>query len=56
MIDTGPDHAKVFSAEVTLGGEVLGRGTGSSKKLAERLAAVAALEVLSARSGDGQGA
>ena len=56
VTDTGPDHAKVFSAEVTLGGEVLGRGTGSSKKLAERLAAVVALEVLSARSGDGQGA
>jgi ribonuclease-3 len=54
--DTGPDHAKVFSAEVTLGGEVLGRGTGSSKKLAERLAAVAALEVLAARSGDDPGA
>ena len=41
---------------VSLGGEVLGRGTGSSKKLAERLAAVAALEVLAARSGDDPGA
>ena len=51
--DTGPDHAKVFFAEVTLGGEVLGRGSGTSKKLAERLAAVAALEVLAARHSDG---
>lgn len=51
--DTGPDHAKVFFAEVTLGGQVLGRGSGTSKKLAERLAAVAALEVLAARHSDG---
>jgi ribonuclease-3 len=50
--DKGPDHAKVFFAEVTVGGEVLGRGTGSSKKLAERVAAAAALEVLAARMGD----
>ncbi len=50
--DTGPDHSKVFFAEVTLGGEVLGRGSGTSKKLAERLAAMAALEVLSARFGE----
>jgi ribonuclease-3 len=53
--DTGPDHAKLFFAEVTLGAEVLGRGSGSSKKLAERLAAVAALEVLAARHGDQPG-
>ncbi len=52
--DQGPDHAKVFSAEVVLGGDVLGRGTGSSKKHAERIAAAAALVVLAARLGDGQ--
>jgi len=50
--DKGPDHAKVFFAEVTVGGEVLGRGTGTSKKLAERVAAAAALEVIGARQGD----
>jgi ribonuclease-3 len=50
--EKGPDHAKVFFAEVTVGGELLGRGTGSSKKLAERLAAAAALEVLATREGD----
>ena len=27
VTDKGPDHAKVFFAEVTVGGEVLGRGT-----------------------------
>ena len=47
--DRGPDHAKVFSAEVIVGGDVLGRGTGTSKKLAERLAAAAALEALARR-------
>jgi ribonuclease-3 len=45
--DKGPDHAKVFFAEVTVGTDVVGRGTGSSKKIAERLAAAAALEVIS---------
>ena len=50
--DKGPDHAKVFFAEVTVGGEVLGRGTGPSKKFAERVAAAAALEVMAARLGD----
>ena len=52
LSEKGPDHAKVFFAEVTLGGELLGRGTGSSKKLAERLAAAGALETLAAREGD----
>ncbi len=50
--DKGPDHAKVFSAEVTVGGEVLGRGTGTSKKIAERVAAAAALEVIESRRGE----
>ncbi|MGD0982419.1 MAG: ribonuclease III [Acidimicrobiales bacterium] len=52
VTDKGPDHAKVFSAEVTVGGEVLGRGTGTSKKIAERVAAAAALAVIEARQGD----
>lgn len=50
--DKGPDHAKVFAAEVTVDGEVLGRGTGTSKKIAERVAAAAALAVIEARQGD----
>ncbi|MGO9150061.1 MAG: ribonuclease III [Acidimicrobiales bacterium] len=53
VTDKGPDHAKVFFAEVTVGGEILGRGTGTSKKIAERAAATAALEIIEARQGDG---
>ncbi len=56
VTDAGPDHAKVFFAKVALSGEVLGRGSGTSKKLAERAAAVAALEVLAARGLEGPGA
>ncbi|MGD0284938.1 MAG: ribonuclease III [Acidimicrobiales bacterium] len=52
VTDKGPDHAKVFFAEVTVGGEILGRGTGTSKKIAERVAATAALEIIEARQGD----
>ncbi|MFP5332744.1 MAG: ribonuclease III [Acidimicrobiia bacterium] len=37
--DEGPDHAKVFSAEVSVGGVVLGAGTGKSKKEAQQEAA-----------------
>ena len=40
----GPDHAKVFSACVTLNGQVIGLGTGHSKKEAEQAAARTALE------------
>lgn len=42
----GPDHAKVFAAEVLLNGEVVGDGSGHSKKEAEQAAAKAALETL----------
>ena len=39
----GPDHAKVFTAEVLLNSNVIGTGTGSSKKQAEQNAAHEAL-------------
>jgi ribonuclease-3 len=39
----GPDHARVFTAEVRLGNVVAGVGRGSSKQLAEQLAAQDAL-------------
>jgi ribonuclease-3 len=39
----GPDHARVFTAEVRLGDVVAGVGRGSSKQLAEQLAAQDAL-------------
>lgn len=47
--ERGPDHAKQFAAEVRVGGERLGAGQGSSKKDAERRAAVEALGVLMGR-------
>jgi ribonuclease-3 len=40
--ESGPDHAKSFTAQVTLGGEVRGAGAGRSKKEAEQQAAEAA--------------
>lgn len=39
VTDEGPDHAKVFAAEVSVDGVVLGAGTGKSKKEAEQEAA-----------------
>lgn len=42
--ESGPDHCKAFTVEVLIDGEARGRGTGSSKKLAEEAAAMEALE------------
>ncbi len=42
----GPDHEKEFVVELAIGGRVLGRGTGRSKKLAEQAAAMEALAAL----------
>ena len=42
--ESGPDHAKVFAVAVTLNGQVVGLGSGHSKKAAEQSAARAALE------------
>ena len=44
--EQGPDHAKIFQAEVLLNGESLGSGFGRSKKEAEQSAAKAALQTL----------
>jgi ribonuclease III len=49
--DDGPDHAKTFAATVRVSGEVLGRGTGSSKKQAEQQAAREAYERLTSSDG-----
>ena len=47
LIDsTGPDHAKVFTVEVHLNSNVIGKGIGRSKKLAEQQAAKEALELM----------
>jgi ribonuclease-3 len=44
--ETGPDHDRMFSVEVRVGGTVLGRGSGKSKKSAEEEAARSALDQL----------
>ena len=44
--ESGPDHDKQFLVEVSLNGEAVGRGTGSSKKRAEQDAAKNAMETL----------
>ena len=44
--ESGPDHCRVFVMEVSVNGEVVGRGEGHSKKAAEQMAAKAAIEQL----------
>lgn len=41
--DEGPDHDKVFHADVLVDGRLIGAGSGGSKKAAEQAAAEAAL-------------
>ena len=43
---SGPDHDKQFDVEVSLNGQVVGCGSGSSKKRAEQMAARSAIEKL----------
>lgn len=50
--DVGPDHAKVFSADVLIDDEVLGSGSGQSKKTAEQRAASAAYERIRSENPD----
>ena len=44
--ESGPDHDKEFTVEVSLNGEVVGQGIGTSKKRAEQNAAKEAMEKL----------
>ncbi|NYD76470.1 ribonuclease III [Arthrobacter cupressi] len=58
---TGPDHARIFTAELQINGTGYGKGTGHSKKEAEQEAAADAWRTLSsakaaAGSGDAPGA
>lgn len=46
----GPDHAKLFTVEVFLGDESIGRGEGTSKQIAAQAAAAEALKALMADS------
>jgi len=50
--DDGPEHAKTFFAEVLVGGEVLGKGTGRTKKDAEQQAAAQAWTTIGSRIAD----
>lgn len=52
--DEGPDHEKLFTAEVHIDGRVIGRGEGRSKKQAEQRAAREAFQALQAAA-DGVG-
>lgn len=44
IVESGPDHAKLFRATVLLGGQRYGAGEGRSKKEAEQAAAKVAVE------------
>ncbi|MCP4599753.1 MAG: ribonuclease III [Proteobacteria bacterium] len=46
--EKGPDHAKVFEVEISIGDDVLARGCGRSKKEAEKDAARRALSTVEA--------
>lgn len=43
---TGPDHDRVFEVDVVVGDKVYGTGSGHSKQIASRLAALNAIESL----------
>jgi ribonuclease-3 len=53
IAESGPDHAKRFVTELVIGGKILGRGEGKSKKQAEQEAAKRALGELQ-RSGEAE--
>jgi ribonuclease-3 len=42
--EEGPDHAKIFTAQVMIGEKVVGSGKGASKRIAEQAAARTALD------------
>ncbi|MGN1328732.1 MAG: ribonuclease III [Eubacterium sp.] len=44
--EKGPDHNKIFEAEVRLNHNIIGKGTGKSKKSAEQAAAKEALRLM----------
>jgi ribonuclease-3 len=48
VAEHGPDHAKEFTVEVSIGGQAYGLGTGLSKQRAAQMAAQAALERIEA--------
>ena len=46
--EKGPDHDKSFTVEARIGDEVIGTGSGHTKKAAEQEAAYQALLILNA--------
>lgn len=44
--ESGPDHDKCFTVEVRLNSNVIGKGSGKSKKRAEQMAAKQALQLM----------
>ncbi|MEE1279942.1 MAG: putative dsRNA-binding protein, partial [Oscillospiraceae bacterium] len=44
--ESGPAHDKSFTVEVHLNSNVIGKGSGKSKKIAEQMAAKEALELM----------
>ncbi|MBL7255304.1 ribonuclease III [Paractinoplanes lichenicola] len=54
--DSGPDHAKTFTAWVVVAGERYGGSEGRSKKQAEQRAAAAAWRILTERTSEPTGA
>ena len=51
VVESGPDHAKVFTVAVFIGGEEVGRGEGPSKQSAAQTAAADSLQRLTADAG-----
>ena len=49
VAESGPDHEKFFVTEISVGGKVLGKGEGRSKKQSEQEAAKIALMELQER-------
>ena len=43
---SGPEHTRIFTAQVFIGEEKFGEGVGRSKKIAEQDAAHAGLEII----------
>jgi ribonuclease-3 len=50
--ESGPDHEKRFITEITVGGKILGRGEGKTKKQSEQQAAQRALDDLQQTSSE----
>ena len=46
--ESGPDHDKLFTVEVKLNSNTIGRGSGRNKKQAEQAAAKEALQLMGA--------